>query len=117
MICSCSHRRRQPRPGPSRGFTMVELLVVIVILILLLALLLPAINGALRAGRNAAASAEISQMATALTQFKSQYGVYPPSRVILSETGDYSTATVVSATGLTTNAASALAQRSVSYFR
>ena len=73
-----------------RGFTLVELLVVIVILAILIALLLPAINGAIRTSRNAAVSAEINQLAQALEQFKSTYGMYPPSRVYLQEKGDYS---------------------------
>jgi prepilin-type N-terminal cleavage/methylation domain-containing protein len=73
-----------------RGFTMVELLVVIVILSVLIALLLPAIGGAVRSSRNAAVSAEINQLAQALADFKSKYGDYPPSRVVLTEGGDYS---------------------------
>jgi len=56
-------------------------------------------------------------MQQALAQFKSQYGVHPPSRIILSETGDYSTATISNQTGLSANYAAALAQRSVSYLR
>ncbi len=73
------------------GFTLVELLVVIVVIAILLALLLPAINGALRTARNAAVAAEISQMAQALADFKSKYGDYPPSRILLVENGNYTT--------------------------
>jgi len=72
------------------GFTLVELLVVIVVLAILAALLLPAINSAVRRARNAAVSAEINQLAQALEQFKSKYGDYPPSRVLLVENGNYS---------------------------
>lgn len=68
---------------------MVELLVVIVILAILIALLLPAINSAVRSARNATVSTEISQLSTALANFKSKYGEFPPSRVLLSETGFY----------------------------
>ena len=75
-----------------RGFTLVELLVVIVIIAILVAMLLPAINGAVRTAKVAATSSEINQLAQALAQFKSLYGVYPPSRMILSETGNYSPA-------------------------
>ncbi|MHB1559883.1 MAG: prepilin-type N-terminal cleavage/methylation domain-containing protein [Isosphaeraceae bacterium] len=88
----------QPRPrttdhGPRtrRGFTLIELLVVVVVLAILIALLLPAINGAMRTAREAAVSAEINQMSQALAQFKSTYGDYPPSRVILMENGNYTT--------------------------
>jgi prepilin-type N-terminal cleavage/methylation domain-containing protein len=71
------------------GFTLVELLVVIVVLAILAALLLPAINAAMRTAKNAAVSAEINQLAQALEQFKSKFGDYPPSRVLLVENGNY----------------------------
>jgi len=74
--------------GP-RGFTLVELLVVIVVLAILAALLLPAINAAVRTAKNASVSAEINQLAQALESFKSKYGDYPPSRVLLMENGNY----------------------------
>jgi prepilin-type N-terminal cleavage/methylation domain-containing protein len=91
---SSSNRARSPFAPRRRGFTLVELLVVIVVIAILIALLLPAINGAVRTARVGAASAEINQLAQALAQFKAQYGVYPPSSIILSETGDYGTATI-----------------------
>jgi prepilin-type N-terminal cleavage/methylation domain-containing protein len=69
------------------GFTMIELLMVIIIIGILIALLLPAIQSSMRTARNAAVTSEISQLATALTNFKSRYGDYPPSRVYLSESG------------------------------
>ena len=108
-----------PRAARRRGFTLVELLVVIVIIGILIALLLPAINGAIRTAKVAATSAEINQLAQALAQFKSQYGVYPPSRIVLSEAGNYSP------TYLQSNVSSAkfgtvatqLAPRSVRYLR
>src|SRR5262245_66665838 len=68
-----------------RGFTLGELLIVIVILGILLALLLPAINGALRSARNAAAQSETNQMLQAPGSFKSKYGHYSPSRLCLAE--------------------------------
>jgi general secretion pathway protein G len=88
MIRACSidppRRRRLPA-----GFTMIELLVVILILAILIALLLPAINGALRSARNSAVGGEINQLAQALASFKAKYGEYPPSRVLLIESGNY----------------------------
>jgi prepilin-type N-terminal cleavage/methylation domain-containing protein len=81
----------QPRTkdqGP-RGFTLIELLVVIVVLGILIALLLPAINSAVRTARNAQVLAEINQLSQALENFKAKYGDYPPSRVLLVESGNY----------------------------
>jgi len=79
---------RPRRPSRRRaGFTLIELLVVLVILALLIALLLPAIQGAVRRARSAAVQAEVNQMAQALAAFKTQFGDYPPSRVVLNENG------------------------------
>jgi prepilin-type N-terminal cleavage/methylation domain-containing protein len=76
---------RRPSQAPSRraGFTLVELLVVILIIAILVALLVPAIAAAVRAANNARVSAEISNLQTALADFKSKYGEYPPSRILL----------------------------------
>lgn len=74
-----------------RGFTLIELLVVVIIIATLIALLIPAIAGAVRAARNASVQAEINQLAQALADFKSKYGDYPPSRVILNENGGIQT--------------------------
>jgi len=105
-------RARSPLAPRRRGFTLVELLVVIVVIAILIALLLPAINGAIRTARVASVSAEINLLAQALSQFKTQYNVLPPSRIALSESGDYSSAT------LTLHGVDAkLAARSVSYLR
>ncbi len=70
-----------------RGFTLIELLVVVVIIATLIALLVPAIGAAVRAARNATVQAEINTIAQALEAFKSKYGDYPPSRIILNENG------------------------------
>ena len=84
---------RRRNPTAPRGFTLVELLVVIIVLALLAALLLPAINAARRTAQEAASIAEINSLSQALNDFKSQYGEFPPSRIILNERGDYSTNT------------------------
>lgn len=82
-------RRRLDPPAPRSGFTLVELLVVITVLGILIGLLVPAITGAVRSAHNAQVSAEMTLLANALAAFKEQYGDYPPSRVILSESGQY----------------------------
>ncbi len=82
-------RRRIPRRRRP-GFTLVELMVVIVIIGILVALLLPVIVGAIRKANEARISADIQTLASGLASFKNTYGEYPPSRVVLSETGNYS---------------------------
>lgn len=94
--------RPSPRPrARRRGFTLVELLIVIVIIGILVALLIPVLAGAMRTARTAQVSGEINNLVAALTQFKNQYGDYPPSRMILSETGAYDLASTASLASVT----------------
>jgi prepilin-type N-terminal cleavage/methylation domain-containing protein len=112
--------RRPRQDRPRLGFTLVELMVVIVILAFLIALLLPALNSSIRTARNTAVGAEINQMAQALESFKSKYGDYPPSRILLIENGDYhlAIANVNPLNGHENDITVAqLAQRSLSYLR
>jgi general secretion pathway protein G len=128
---------RRPSPRRPSGFTLVELLIVIVIVGILVALLIPAIAGAVRNAQNARVIADINNMAAALEAFKTKYGDYPPSRVVLSESGSYPTGSTATLSGFsgfflggnTTGALPAatfgspdatvgqLAQRSVQYLR
>jgi prepilin-type N-terminal cleavage/methylation domain-containing protein len=83
-------KRRLPARSQVRGgFTMIELLMVIIIISILIGLLLPAINAAIKSARRAAVLSEISQLASALANFKSEYGDYPPSRFLAVESGNY----------------------------
>lgn len=65
------------------GFTLVELLMVIAIIGVLAALLSAAVAQALRKGRQSTNQQDINQLAVALESFKTQFSVYPPSRVLL----------------------------------
>jgi prepilin-type N-terminal cleavage/methylation domain-containing protein len=70
-----SHRGRR-----RLAFTLVEVLVVIAIIGLLVGLLLPAINAAKKTSRRTAIKAEMTQLAAALENFRTQIGggQYPP---------------------------------------
>ena len=74
--------------------------------------------------KNAAVSAEINQLAQALAAFKSKYGDYPPSRILLAENGYYITTATTSTGRLvmrrgtqSTSPTQQLAQRSLTAMR
>jgi general secretion pathway protein G len=101
-----------------RGFTLIELMVVIVILGLLVGLLLPAVMNARSATNAAADAAQIRSLSQALADFKTKYGAYPPSRIVVAEDGDYSDANLtlaVDADGIAVGPL--LKPRTLSYLR
>lgn len=71
--------------GQRRGFTLVEILIVIVIISILIALLLPALGNIQRRAREARVRSEIASLEKALADFKTTYGVDPPSFIVLHE--------------------------------
>ncbi len=62
----------------NQAFTLVELLVVISIIATLGAILFPAVLGVFDDANRAQAKHMVSQLATAITKFKEEYGFYPP---------------------------------------
>jgi general secretion pathway protein G len=99
---------------------MIEILVVIVIIGMLAALLLPAINGAIRRAREASTGSEINLLAQSVASFKSKFGDFPPSRILLVENGNYTTlmTTATSAGPIAADISVAqLAQRSIAGLR
>jgi prepilin-type N-terminal cleavage/methylation domain-containing protein len=108
-----SENNETPRSGSDSrpGFTLIELLVVIVILALLVGLLVPAVMRAVGTAKEAAVAAEIQGMSQALAAFKSGKGSYPPSSILVSENGDYSSETI------TDPKLQALGQRTLTIFR
>jgi general secretion pathway protein G len=85
-----SHTTRAGRTG----FTLVEVLVVIAIIAVLVSLISAAVFKALGRANETRTRTEISQLAAAVEAFKLKFGTYPPSRIKLSETGNYPAAGV-----------------------
>jgi prepilin-type N-terminal cleavage/methylation domain-containing protein len=73
------HPMRQT--DPTRGFTLVELLVVVAIVATLIGLLLPAVQGAREAARGNACRNNLRQLALANTNYETSYRRFPPSLI------------------------------------
>jgi len=73
-----------------RGFTLVELLIVIAIISVLMSLISSAVWKAVVTGNRVRNQNEISQLSTAVENFRQKFGIYPPSRIVLCESfSDY----------------------------
>lgn len=86
----------QQRTSTSKraGFTLVELMVVILIISILSALLTMAVSRGIATAKRTRNRTEIAQLAAAVDTFKAAYRVdYIPSRIYLSETGNYTAGT------------------------
>lgn len=64
-------------PAPSRGFTLMEMLIVILIISALMGLLLPTIGMVKRNAAKAKATQQINQIAAAVNSFNTKNGSYP----------------------------------------
>ncbi|CAN5783240.1 hypothetical protein BH09VER1_BH09VER1_17990 [soil metagenome] len=90
----------------SRGFTLIELLIVIAIIGILMALLFPAVQGAIDSARRAQAKNDVTQIATAINAYVTEYGKMPmtsisgDTTVMLSTNGD---AVLAALMGVNTN--------------
>ena len=76
---------KKSSPVPTRSaFTLIELLIVIAIIGILMSLLFPAVNSAIDAAKKASAQNDVTQIATAITAYNTEYGKLPSNG---SETG------------------------------
>ena len=64
---------------PAAAFTLIELLVVIAIIGILMSLLFPAVGAAIDAAKKAQAKNDVTQIATAITAYYTEYGKLPPN--------------------------------------
>jgi general secretion pathway protein G len=73
-----------PKNLKRSGFTLIELLVVIAIIGVLVGLTASAVMPLFGKGAEVTVTTELRQLGTAMETFKSKYGVYPPSRILLA---------------------------------
>ncbi len=70
-------KRAQTLRPRRRAFTLIELLTVIAVIGILAGILIPTVGAARKAAVKSKSRAQMTGYATAIAQFKSQYGYYP----------------------------------------
>ncbi len=80
-------RRPVSRRSLRHAFSLIELMVVIVIIAILMALILSGVRGAMGTVRNATVTVEFKNLEKGILDFKTKFGIEPPSSVTLYEDG------------------------------
>jgi prepilin-type N-terminal cleavage/methylation domain-containing protein len=80
-------QRSQTHNSLRVGFTLIELMIVLVIISILAALILPAVMRGTDTARIFEVNNEQNKFKASITQFKTVFGVNPPSSVTIHETG------------------------------
>lgn len=73
-----------------RAFTLIELMIAIVIILILLGLLIPAIGAVRLTAQKSQVRSEIANLEAAITAFKGDFSMDPPSGIVLYESGSAS---------------------------
>ncbi len=68
-----------------RAFTLIELMITIVIILILIGLLVPAIGAVRLRAQQSQVRSEISNLEASIASFKSDFGMDPPSGIVLYE--------------------------------
>lgn len=93
--------KKNPLATPSPAFTLIELLIVIAIIGILMSLLFPAVNSAIDAARKAQAKNDVTQIATAVIAYETEYGKLPEGPT--ASGADINGTLLEALTGVTTN--------------
>lgn len=81
-LCSYPTDANSSRRG---GFSMVELLIVITVIAILVSMLLVGVQGAVSRARVATVVAELKNFEQAIKDFEKEFGMQPPSSIVLHE--------------------------------
>lgn len=81
--------KKTPQTSEKSAFTLIELLIVIAIIGILMSLLFPAVNSAIDAARKAQAKNDVTQIATAVIAYETEYGKLPDASSSTKVSGNW----------------------------
>jgi len=81
--------KKTPQTSEKSAFTLIELLIVIAIIGILMSLLFPAVNTVIDAARKAQAKNDVTQIATAVIAYETEYGRLPVTNASIAVSGNW----------------------------